>query len=295
MHHDTVTNQKIEPESEQHHKLIQAAQYLHEQTEASVTLAQLARIVDLSPSNLRRGFLNAYGVTPRAYQANARRQAFREALRQGANVTQATYDAGYGSSSRVVDPSGANLGMTPRQFRQGAPNQHIRWVIGNCKHGALLLAATKRGVCSVQFADHAEGLADALAREFPNATLEQAKEDQTLMDWMQAMQRYLDCHTPSPHLPLDLQGTAFQVRVWQYLLSIPAGETRSYGAVAQAIGQPKAHRAVARACAANRVAALIPCHRVLYANGATGEYRWGRKRKAAMLADEAVAIDPNTA
>ena len=295
MHHDTVTTQKIEPESEQHHKLIQAAQYLHEQTEASVTLAQLARIVDLSPSSLRRGFLNAYGVTPRAFQASARRQAFRDALRQGANVTQATYDAGYGSSSRVVDPSGANLGMTPSQFRHGAPHQHIRWVIGNCKHGALLLAATKRGVCSVQFADHAEELTDALAREFPYAILEQAQEDQTLVDWMQAMQRHLDCHTACPHLPLDLQGTAFQVRVWQYLLSIPAGETRSYGAIAHAIGKPKAHRAVARACAANRVAALIPCHRVLYANGDTGEYRWGRKRKAALLVDEAATNAPNAA
>ena len=119
MHHDTIKLRTIKPESQHHHKLIQAAQYLHEQTDATVTLAQLAKVVDLSPSNLRRGFLNAYGVTPRAYQANARRQAFREALRQGANVTQATYDAGYGSSSRVVDPSGANLGMPPGNFDKG--------------------------------------------------------------------------------------------------------------------------------------------------------------------------------
>ena len=295
MHRDPIKAHKILPENEQQQKLIKAIQYLDKQTESLVTLAQLAKVVDLPPSILWRDFLNAYGITPRAYQASVRRQAFREALRQGASVTQATYAAGYGSSSRVVDSSGANLGMTPSQFRHGAPQQHIRWVIGNCKHGALLLAATKRGVCSVQFADHAEDLVDALATEFPNATLEQAKEDQALRNWMQALQDHLDCHTPCPTLPLDLQGTAFQVRVWQYLLSIPAGETRSYSTIAHAIGKPKAHRAVARACAANRVAALIPCHRVLYANGETGGYRWGRKRKADLLADEAKAHAANAA
>ena len=270
-----------------HHKVVIAAQYLDQEVETSVTLKHLASVVDLPPSALRRAFINCFGVTPRAYHASVRRQTFRNALQDGANVTDATYAAGYGSSSRVVGHSGANLGMTPSQFRRGGKDENIRWAIDHCQHGLVLLAATKRGVCCVQFGDRQDQLLDALEKEFPNAQLRQAADGKNVTAWMHALRQHLDHHTPCPSLPLDMRGTAFQVRVWQYLLSSPAGETRSYSAVATDIGKPTAHRAVARACATNRVAALIPCHRVLHADGKLGGYRWGTDRKSKLLANEA--------
>lgn len=246
-----------------------------------VTLVTLGRHVGLSPSHLRREFERLVGVTPRRYLAAARLERAKAGLRAGAAVTAAAFDAGFGSSRAFYETAGGRLGMTPSAYRGGGASEAIAYAVVASSLGPLLVAATARGVCAVRFAPH-DAAAD-LAREFPGAAIR--RDDDGLRAAAAAVVAAVD-GGGGGDLPLDLRGTAFQLRVWDALRAIPRGETRSYADVARAIGRPTAVRAVAAACAANPVAVVVPCHRVVGADGRLRGYRWGTERKRALLDGE---------
>jgi AraC family transcriptional regulator of adaptative response/methylated-DNA-[protein]-cysteine methyltransferase len=202
-------------------------------------------------------------------------------LRAGHSVTRAMYDAGYSSSSRLYERTATQLGMTPDKYRRGAIAAHIRYTCADSPLGRMLIAKTDKGICAIQFADDDEELEQGLKHEFPFAI--RRRDDDFMREWKENLLEKLQGQSLNSALPLDIQATAFQRRVWSYLQKIPFGETRSYAAVANAIGQPSASRAVARACATNPVAVAIPCHRVVRTNGDMGGYRWGVERKKALL------------
>jgi AraC family transcriptional regulator, regulatory protein of adaptative response / methylated-DNA-[protein]-cysteine methyltransferase len=256
-----------------------------------LTLAVLARRIGMSPSRLHRAFRAVVGVTPREYVESCRFAALKRELRaEGAegSVTRAIYEAGFGSSSRVYERSDARLGMTPYDYRAGGKGLAISCVSVESPLGRLMVAATDRGLCFVQFGDTHEELLARLKEEYPAAAIQPVAEPcpQPLAGWIEALRRYLAGSEPRLDLPVAVRATAFQLKVWRYLQSIPAGEVRSYSAVAAAIGEPEAARAVARACAANPAALVIPCHRVIRASGELGGYRWGLPRKRRLLAGE---------
>jgi AraC family transcriptional regulator of adaptative response/methylated-DNA-[protein]-cysteine methyltransferase len=265
----------------------QVCAYLEQPHDRPPTLAELSARFGLSSYHLQRTFKRIVGVTPRQYAAEGRLTRFRGELRAGQPVTDALYDAGFQSSSAAHADAAERLGMTPAHYRRGAPATRIVYAIAPCALGWLLVAATERGLCAVRLGDSAEGLACDLAGEFPAAELQ--RDEGELSNWLHALLAYLDGRPARLDLPLDVRATAFQRRVWEALRAIPAGETRSYSEVAAAIGQPAATRAVANAVAANPAALVIPCHRVIRANGDAGGYRWGRARKEALLAREARA------
>lgn len=251
---------------------------------ASVTLAELGRLVGLSPSHLRRTFTRLVGMTPRRYGAEVRLARAREALRSGAGVTAALYDAGYGSARAFYEGARSGLGMTPSAYRLGGEAQRIAFTVVGSRLGDVLVAATGEGICAVRFV---EGTAPAeeLAAEFPAAEIR--LDDGGLAPAAERVVAAVEGDgAAGAGLPLDLRATAFRLRVWQALRAIPAGQTRSYTEVAAAIGSPRAVRAVAGACAANPVAVLVPCHRVVAAGGGLAGYRWGTDRKAALLRAE---------
>jgi AraC family transcriptional regulator of adaptative response/methylated-DNA-[protein]-cysteine methyltransferase len=263
---------------------IQAAcGYLAAHADRSITLAELAAEVGGSPFHLHRTFTSLVGVTPRAYQDALRAHRFRRDLREGAPVAGALYDAGYGSVSRVYERSPTGRGMTPAVYRRGGPGMDVQYVTVRTPLGRLLIAATPRGVCAVTLGDGVRTLVENLRREYPRARV--SKGHSTLAGWARAIVRQLD-HPAPLDLPLDVRATAFQWKVWRALQAIPAGETRTYGEVARSIGQPSAARAVARACATNPVCLVVPCHRVVQTGGGLGGYRWGVRRKRALLAKE---------
>ena len=233
-------------------------------------------------------FINAVGVSPKEYQGAIRVGRFREHLRTGATVSRATYAAGYGSSSRIYEKGSAMLGMTPSAFRRGGHDMLVRYTIVDSPIGAVLVAFTERGVCAVSLRDDGRALESELRADFPRATIERA--DDVDHAWVRAVvARVSSASTRSAAVPRDVVGTAFQWQVWKELQRIPAGEPRSYRDVAVAIGRPTAARAVARACATNPVAVVIPCHRVVRGTGALGGYRWGLERKARILEREKAA------
>ncbi len=250
-------------------------------------LAELATAANLSPTYLHRLFKRATGVTPRQYADACRVGRLKARLREGATVTTALYEAGYGASSRLYEQAGGQLGMTPGTYQRGGPRERIGFTIIACPLGRLLLAGTERGVCALTLADDDATLEDALHAEFPRAEL--VRQDEPLRAWAEEVCARLAGSAPHAGLPLDVRGTAFQRRVWEELCAIPAGQTRTYGEVAERIGRPTAARAVARACATNPVSVLIPCHRVIRGDGALGGYRWGLARKEALLAQETIA------
>jgi AraC family transcriptional regulator of adaptative response/methylated-DNA-[protein]-cysteine methyltransferase len=272
-----------------------ARAYLDAHADRRVPLAELARVAGLSPHHLQRTFTRVVGVSPRAYAEARRAGRFRERLRAGDTVSRAAFEAGYGSGSRAYAAADAHLGMSPGAYRRGAPRVTIRYATADCTLGRVLVAATERGVCAVQLADDDAALVAELAREFPRAALEAVEEDALAADAplaaalaavRAAVESPGDAAEAVAAVPLDVAGSPFQRRVWDALRAIPTGETRSYGAVAAALGAPTAARAVARACATNRVALLVPCHRVLRGEGAVGGYRWGAPRKRALLERE---------
>ena len=234
------------------------------------------------PHRLARAFKRVLGITPRAY-ADARRVArFKRELKRRKSVSPALYEAGYGSSSRVYERTHAQLGMTPATYARGGTGIDIAFVTVPTSLGRLLVAATERGVCRVMLGDHDAKLEADLRMEFDAACVQRAKGGK-LEEFVDAILSYLDGREPHLDLPLDIRATAFQRRVWQELQRIPFGETRTYAEVAKQIGQPKATRAVARACATNPAALIIPCHRVVREDGGLGGYRWGAERKEALL------------
>jgi AraC family transcriptional regulator of adaptative response/methylated-DNA-[protein]-cysteine methyltransferase len=248
-------------------------------------LAELAALAGLSPHHFHRVFRAATGVTPKSYAERVRAERMKAALDGGGSVTDAIYEAGYASSSRFYERSGAQLGMTPSAWRDGGRGARIRFAVGQCDLGAILVAATETGVCAIELDDDPEALVRRLQDRFPKAELVGADPAfeatvARVVGFVQAPGRGLD-------LPLDVRGTAFQEKVWQALRRIPAGRTATYAEIARAIGMPRAVRAVAAACAANPVALAIPCHRVVRSDGALSGYRWGVERKRALLAREA--------
>ncbi len=249
-------------------------------------LAQLGAAVGLSPSHLQRRFREQFGLSPAEYRAQRRLQTLKRGLREGRAVTQALYEAGYGSPSRVYEDGAARLGMAPLAYRRGGEGLQIRWSLVETVLGLALVAATERGVCAVALGDEAETLEAELRAEFPRADLQRVDSgrDEFLAPRLRSVADALAQR--EGHVPVELIGTAFQQRVWSALMRIPAGETRSYAELAQELGTPRAARAVARACASNRVAVLVPCHRVIRGDGTPGGYRWGLPRKQSLLAAE---------
>jgi AraC family transcriptional regulator, regulatory protein of adaptative response / methylated-DNA-[protein]-cysteine methyltransferase len=257
-----------------------AAAFIDAHAEERITLTTLAREVGMSPFHLQRIFRRELGVTPREYQQGRRLDRLRSQLRKGVTVSRATYDAGFGSPSRVYEQS-AQLGMTPAVYRRGGEGLSVRFATVESQLGQLLVAATARGVCMVSLGDSTTELERRLRTEFPRATVK--RDDGALAEQVRRIIAHIRGDGPAHDLPLDVRGTAFQQRVWRALLAIPYGETRSYAEVAAAIGQPAATRAVARACATNPIAVVIPCHRVIRSDGTLGGYAGGVERKERLL------------
>lgn len=259
--------------------------YIEAHAEEPIKLEDLSRQSGLSSFHLQRSFKAILGVTPRQYLESCRMRNLKIGLKRGQDVTTAIYEAGFGSGSRVYEKADTRLGMTPAEYRKGGEGVAITHVTAETSVGLLKMGATDRGLCFVQFGESEEELLAALEREYPRATHTPMKKPYPAPfdSWMASLRRYLDGHEVRLDLPLDVQATAFQLKVWRYLMTIPAGSVESYQEVARAIGQPSAARAVARACASNRVALVIPCHRVIRGTGELGGYRWGLDRKRTLL------------
>lgn len=249
------------------------------------TAAEIAAELAVSEATLRRAFVASAGITPRQYADGARRRRVRERLRAGDAVIDAQNAAGYGSSSRLYEGAADFLGSTPAEYRAGSAGAEIAYATADGPLGPFLVAATERGICHVGLGDDRAALIDELAAEFPRAVLR--PDGELLRDAVGAVACAIEAGSPDPGLPYDVRATAFQRLVWQELRRIPAGQTRTYGELAEAIGRPTAVRAVARACATNPLAILTPCHRVIGANGRLAGYRWGAARKGLLLAREA--------
>jgi AraC family transcriptional regulator of adaptative response/methylated-DNA-[protein]-cysteine methyltransferase len=255
------------------------------------SLAALAARVGLSPAWLQRRFRQRFGVSPAEYTRARRFGEFKQALREGADVTEAVYAAGFGSGSRVYEHSDRLLGMPPTRYREGGAGVAIRYTTLACPLGRVLVAATARGLCAVTLGDDDAALLASLRTEFPHADLTRvdAGRDEWLAAVVHRIARQFGRHggaDDAPLPPLDVAASAFQWRVWEALTRIPAGETRSYADIARAIGEPGAARAVGRACGSNKLALIVPCHRVVRADGTPGGWRWGAARKQALLARE---------
>jgi AraC family transcriptional regulator, regulatory protein of adaptative response / methylated-DNA-[protein]-cysteine methyltransferase len=265
--------------------VLRARAHLDAHFDEPLTLGVLAREAGMAAHHLQRTFKKTFGVTPKEYQDHLRTQRLKRELRTGGSVTTAIHEAGYGSASRVYESSDARLGMPPGAYRSGGKGIAIRFATVASPLGRLLVAATERGVCAVALGDADPPLEAALRAEYPAATIEPGLG--ALEATIEALVGSLAGAGALAGVPTDVRGTAFQHRVWNALRAIPYGETRSYAQVAAAIGNPKAARAVARACATNPIALLVPCHRVIGSSGAPGGYRWGAARKQALLAREA--------
>jgi AraC family transcriptional regulator of adaptative response/methylated-DNA-[protein]-cysteine methyltransferase len=240
----------------------------------SITLGELAQRTQSSAHHLQRAFKRQFGVSPRQYLAARRAERLKQRLREGSDVTTATYDAGYGSSSRLYSESNARLGMTPATYRRGGRGMHIRYALVTTSLGRMLVGTTDRGVCAVSLGDDDAALEQSLRDEFPHATFELTDAPRNVIALIESGEG---------DVALDLDATTIQLKVWDALRRIPRGETRTYSEIAGAIGAPKAARAVANACANNRVAIVIPCHRVVRGDGEPGGYRWGAARKRKLL------------
>lgn len=259
----------------------QLCRYIETHADETLTLSDLGRRAGMSAPHLQRVFKRITGVSPRQFVESCRLDRLKSRLRNRQTVTQATFAAGFGSSSRVYEKANGQLGMTPGQYRDGGRFTKIGYTIADCPLGRLLMAATGRGVCAVFLGDGDAELEEWLADEFPAATIH--RDDTALTPWLEEILAHLDGQRPHLDLPLDVQATAFQLKVWHKLREIPYGTTKSYAQIAAELGQPTATRAVARACATNPASIVIPCHRVVRTDGHLGGYRWGLKRKRELL------------
>jgi AraC family transcriptional regulator of adaptative response/methylated-DNA-[protein]-cysteine methyltransferase len=252
-----------------------------------IRFAALAARLNTTPGTLRRAFQQVTGLRPRDLAAAMRLALFKKMLRDGKGIAEALYDTGYGSTSRVYESSNAQLGMTPATYRKGGKNMKIRYAIAKSSLGKILVGATERGISAVYLGDADAKLLEELRDEYPQAEISAAGD--SFERWVKEIVQRVEGNPPRLELPLDLQATAFQRRVWQELQRIPRGSTRTYTQVAQALGNPKAVRAVARACATNPVSIVVPCHRVIRGDGSLAGYRWGLSRKEQLLAQERAA------
>ncbi|MBY6219693.1 methylated-DNA--[protein]-cysteine S-methyltransferase [Marinobacter hydrocarbonoclasticus] len=266
-------------------RLVRVAQHIEMHADEALTLSSLAKVAALSPSRLQKQFKAAFGVSPKAYQDAVRMRHFKQSLKDGSKVTDAIFASGFGSVSRVYGEANRSIGMPPRTYRAGGAGEVIVYAGRTTALGLMMMAATDRGVCFVEFGDDEASLVGRLRSEFPKAelTASPARNAPELDAWMEALDQHISAGAPRPDLPLDMRGTAFQVKVWQFLLSIREGDVLSYSEVAAKIDKPRAVRAVASACGKNRIGVLIPCHRVLRGDGGLGGYRWGLERKRALL------------
>jgi AraC family transcriptional regulator of adaptative response/methylated-DNA-[protein]-cysteine methyltransferase len=256
---------------------------LIERAEREPTLSELARAVGSSPFHFSRVFKRIVGVTPKQYAMAHRAGVATKILKTSKDVTTAIYDSGYGASSRFYEASKGRHGMTATQLRKGGQGVEIRYAFGESSLGLVAVAATDRGICAVLFGASRNALTEGLKGRFPRAVFEAADRGSDFEQWVERTMDYLDGKSELFELPLDVRGTAFQELVWRALRDIPAGQTASYGEIAARIGRPKSARAVAGACAANPVAVIIPCHRVVRADGDLSGYRWGTRRKRHLL------------
>jgi AraC family transcriptional regulator of adaptative response/methylated-DNA-[protein]-cysteine methyltransferase len=264
--------------------LVQQACRSLEQSASGVALAALARSAGLSTHHFHRIFKQATGLTPKAYFQALQARRLQAALPLASSVTEAIYDAGFNSSGRFYEQGAPSLGMAPKAFQSGGLGERIRYAVEPCALGVIIVAATPKGVCGIEFGDSAHALIERLQKRFAHAQFEPG--DPTFREWVGRVLAYIEQPQGLLDLPLDIQGTVFQRRVWDALRAIPSGGTASYAEVAAAIGQPKAVRAVAQACAGNELAVAIPCHRVVRSDGSLSGYRWGPERKAELLRRE---------
>ncbi|MFT3791803.1 MAG: bifunctional DNA-binding transcriptional regulator/O6-methylguanine-DNA methyltransferase Ada [Rudaea sp.] len=268
----------------QHAATITAACRRIEAADETPGLETLAAQAGMSPYHFHRVFKAITGVTPKAYAAAHRAHRVRDGLSRGARITDAIFDAGYNSNARFYEQSNALLGMTPGEWRRGGADAEIRFAIGECSLGSILVACSGKGICAILLGDDPDRLARDLQDRFPNARL--IGDDEAFADLVARVVGFVEAPQRGLDLPLDVRGTAFQQRVWEALRKIPAGATVSYSEIAERIGAPKAVRAVAQACASNEIAVAIPCHRVVRNDGALSGYRWGVERKRALLERE---------
>jgi AraC family transcriptional regulator of adaptative response/methylated-DNA-[protein]-cysteine methyltransferase len=269
------------------------ARQLLDNAEGVMTLAELSKHVGLSPFHLQRLFKRATGLSPREYQSARRMQHVKAGLRKGDDVTTALYDAGFGSPSRLYERAPQQLGMTPGEYRRGGAGASITFAIAPTELGRMLVAATERGLCAVRFGESATELERDLRQEFHAAALH--RDDATMKQYLEPLLAAIRGENTTIDLPLDVRATAFQMKVWDKLRQIPRGETRSYSDIAREIGDPRAVRAVARACASNPVALTVPCHRVVRSDGDLAGYRWGVERKQKLLDREKAHSNQKTA
>lgn len=274
-----------------------ALRHIEERADANPTLGELARRAGASPHHLQRAFKRALGVSPRQYVDALRMRTYRNLLREGHDLADACYAAGYGSASRVYERAPGCLGMTPATYQKGGSGVSIRYGITRCRLGRLLVAATDKGVCRVSLGGTARELALDIEKEFPHANLRRSDAD--MKEYLNLVSRVAEGAPQSESLPLDVRATAFQHRVWERLKAIPTGATMTYKEIAEDLGMPGGARAVGRACAENPVALLVPCHRAVRTDGGLAGYRWGVERKQKLLDAErrgnAPAVSPDEA
>jgi AraC family transcriptional regulator of adaptative response/methylated-DNA-[protein]-cysteine methyltransferase len=264
------------------------ARYLRDHSDERVNLGNLAKTLGINRLTMLRSFRRVFGVSPAEYTKAQRLESFRKKVQEEKmRVTDAIYDVGFGSSSRLYEKSDAKLGMAPRVMRRGGDGQMIRYATADSPLGRMLVAATERGVCSIVFGKEDREVVDELAQRFPHAQLNQDKSGKGwLTDAVHFVSSQMSEHPLAATFPLDVRATAFQQRVWKALQEIPRGETRTYSGLATELGDPNATRAVARACATNPVAVIVPCHRVVGKDGSLTGYRWGVERKRQLLEAE---------
>jgi AraC family transcriptional regulator of adaptative response/methylated-DNA-[protein]-cysteine methyltransferase len=262
-----------------------AIEHLKQHWQESPALRELASIAGVSPFHFQRTFKRMVGVTPKQYLNSVRMQSLKRNLKTESDVTASVYASGFGSSSRVYEKSDMELGMTPAEYKKGGRGVAITYACVPSPLGLMMMGATERGICFLHFGETRCALVNALREEYPYASLKPMAQPPhaDFQSWMDALNEYLRGQESPLAIPVDVRATAFQLRVWRYLQSIPHGHRRSYSEIATDIGNPRATRAVASACAANQVALVVPCHRVIRNDGTAGEYRWGAERKRALL------------
>jgi len=258
--------------------------YIEQNLDRKLTLAEMGDVVSTSPFHLQRTFKAVTGLSPSKYIDECRLKSVKKELAAGRQVTEALYEAGYSSTSRLYERSARDLGMTPGAYAKGGAGETINYTFVQSSLGLLLMAATARGLCFLQFGKSKKELKDALSGEYSSASL--SEDPDALASWTDRLLQYFSDSRSNLNVPIDSSGTTFQQSVWRYLRQIPCGETRTYKEVAEAIGKPQAVRAVANACASNKVALAIPCHRVVRNDGTLGGYRWGVERKEELLKNE---------
>ena len=274
---------EISQQQRRNARVLQACQAI-EHSASALSLAQLAQQAGMSPHHFQRIFKAVTGLSPKGYHKAVQARRVTASLQSAPSVTEALYDAGFNSAGRFYEAAPALLGMSPGSYRKGGAGEHIRHAVVPCTLGWVIVAATRKGVCAIEFGESAEALEDRIRARFPQAQFEPA--DAEFERWIARVLDYIEQPRGVLDLPLDVQGTVFQRRVWQALQAIPAGETATYSEIAERIGQPRAFRAVAHACAENAVAVAIPCHRAVRADGSLAGYRWGLARKAELLKRE---------